>query len=112
MDKAAWQAKREAEGEAETGERAALFEGWSRPRRFLVSLALGLLTSSVGVALVALLWTRDTTGALVGAAVLAVLLATFVVWFTVAPGHLLRAITRSQTSSTDPAESPPWTIPG
>jgi multisubunit Na+/H+ antiporter MnhB subunit len=110
MDKAAWQAQRELAIEAEVGERAARFEAWSRPHRFLAGVATALACGSLGAALIVLLWQKDPTGALVAASVPAAAIVVCVVWFTVAPGHLLRAMARSQTSSTDPAESPPWTI--
>ena len=112
MDKEAWQAQREAAVEAEVGQRARRFETWSRPHRFVVALGMAALAGSLGAVLVALLWQSDPAGAAVAGALPAVMAVLCVVWFTVAPGHLLRFMARSQTSSTDPAEARNWTIPG
>src|SRR3954451_5342126 len=112
MDKEPWQAQREAAIEAEVGERARRFENWSRPHRFVVALGMAAVACSLGAVFVVLVWSRDPVGAAIAASIPAAMAVACVVWFTVAPGYLLRFMSRAMKSSTDLPEARNWTLPG
>lgn len=113
MDAKAWRAQRDREIDAKVGPQASRVEAWPIWKRAALGGGIMLAASSGGIVLVLLLAVRaDRAGAVVVGAFLGVVLLTTLVAFMVAPRALLRFLARSGTSSTDPAESAPWNVPG
>ena len=113
MDAKAWREQRDHEIDAKVGPQASRVEAWPVWKRVALGGVAMIAATSGGIAMLLLLAARaDRTGAVVVGAFLGVVLLTALVAFTVAPRAFLRFLAKSGTSSTDPAESPPWNVPG
>lgn len=109
----AWREWREGEVQAQVGPQASRVEAWPIWKRIVLGGSIMLAISAGAFAMLLLLASRaDRTGAIVVGVFLGVVLLAAMVAFTIAPGSFLRFLARSSTSGTDPAESPPWNIPG